>query len=269
VGFAVIRLLLHLAKACRLKARRLTLRTAADVLEGDTRAPVLFLRSFEAEQVPLKGARVPWFLRAFDPGSEYGTLEEMIAQSLTYIGPVVAFADPSRADTPIGAARWRLDHDEWQRFVEQQIQAAGLIVIGLGQTAGLRWEVNAVRRIPGALEKTIFVCPPDSAQSMDRLDGVADALGCDLGLVISPAGQTCVLMAAHAPVGCPTVFVASELTEMGYYVALRSCLVQLRAASGVETAASTAAEESPGTATPGSPAARTPRTTPYTSARPS
>ena len=267
IAFVLIRLLLRLARACRLKARRLTLRTAADVLEGDTRAPVLFLRSFEAEQVPLKGARVRWFLRAFDPGSEHGTLEEMIVQNLTYIGPVVAIADPSRAETPVGAARWRLDHDEWQRFVEQQITAAGLIVIGLAQSAGLRWEVEAVRRIPGARDKAIFVCPPESSQSADVLTRIADALGCDRNVLASRMGKGHALIGAHPSKEGPIVFAASELTEMAYYVALRACLVQLRAASGVATEASTTTGESPGTTIPGSPAARTPRTTPCTSAR--
>jgi hypothetical protein len=237
------------------------------VLEGDSRPPVLFLRSFEAEHVPLQGARVRWFLRAFDPGSEYGTLEEMIVQNLTYVGPIVAIADPSREETPVGAARWRLDHGEWQRFVEEQIKGAGLIVVGLARSAGLRWEVEALRRIPGAHDKAIFVVPPAASPGADRFAAVADALGCDREVLVSRLGSGHALMGAIPSRDAPTVFAASEVTEMAYYVALRACLAQLRLPSGFAIAASTATGESPGTTTPGSRGDRTPRTTPYTSAR--
>ena len=120
---------------------------------------MLFLQSFETEHVPLTGARLPWTLRGFDPGAEYGTLEEMIVLGMTYLGPVVAVADPSQPEAPVGAARWRLKDDEWQCFVEMQIARARFIVVGLAETSGLWWEIEALKRSPGALSKTIFVSP--------------------------------------------------------------------------------------------------------------
>ena len=117
VSFLIIRLMLIAARRCRMRARRLTVQSAADAVAADPRPPVLFLRSFEEEHIPLTAAKVPWFLRVIDPGSEYRTLEEMIVLNLTYVGPVVAVADPSR-ETPIGAARWRLRDDQWRRLVE-------------------------------------------------------------------------------------------------------------------------------------------------------
>jgi len=192
---------------------------------ADPRAPVLFLRSFEEEQIPLSAAKVPWFLRVFDPGSEYRTLEEMIVLNLTYVGPVVAVADPSRVEAPVGAARWRLRDDQWRRFVEEQIQAARLIVIGVAQTSGLRWEIEAVRRTPGALDKAIFVCPPGTSQNVDVLAGLGAALDCGDAPIGGPPGSQ-VLMARRSPDGPPHVYVSSALTELAYYVALRSCTLQ-------------------------------------------
>jgi len=250
LSFLLIRLLLALARRCRVKARRLALQTADEVVAGDPRAPVLFLRSFEEEQVPLQGARVPWFLRGFDPGSEHSTLEEMIVLNLTYVGPVVAVADPSRAVTPVGAARWRLDNDEWQRFVEQQIWNAGLIVIGLAETAGLRWEIEAVRRVPGALDKTIFVCPPRAGREAGPPASLAEALGCDDGALRSELRGAHALMAAGSSSGTPALFTASALSEMAYYVALRSSLLRLRGTIDSATAVSPATAGFPGTATP-------------------
>jgi hypothetical protein len=237
VSFVLIRLLLKAAAYCRTKARRLTLQTADRVAAGDPRPPVFFLRSFEEEQLPLRSARVPLLLRGFDPGSEYRSLEEMIVMNLTYLGPVVAMADPSRPDAPVGAARWRLAGEDWRGFVLQKIEAAGLIVIGLAHTRGLRWEIEAVRQLPGALAKTIFVCPPQFTRSPDMWSTLAAAMGCADATGVH-GEQVHVLMATRSADGSSTVFVASSLTEMAYYVALRACLVEQRRASGVETAVS-------------------------------
>jgi hypothetical protein len=63
----------------------------------------------------------------------------------------------------------------------------------------------------------------------------------DLATAIGASGRTGdgwerersdhVLAAALLPGGVPTVFVASELTEVAYYVALRSCIVSQRQAA--------------------------------------
>lgn len=171
----------------------------------------------------LTAAKVPWFLRVLDPGSEYRTLEEMILLNLTYVGPVVAVADPSR-DTPVGAARWRVRDDEWRQLVEEQIQAAALIVVGVAQTSGLRWEIETIRRTPGALDKTVFVCPPGASQNADVLAGLAAALGGDSLIGLRPEAH--VLMARHSREGQAHLYVASTLTEPAYYVALRSCTLR-------------------------------------------
>jgi hypothetical protein len=252
LSFLLIRLLLGVAQRCRNRARRLALETASEALAGDRRPPVLFLRSFEKGPVSLEGARVPWFLRGFDPGSEHGTLEEMIVLNLTYVGPVVAVADPSRAEAPVGAARWRLQDHDWQRFVGQQIRDAGLIVIALADTVGLRWEIEMVRQIPNAFDRTIFVCPPETAKDAARRPTLAGALGCADDALRSKVGGLFPLMATGSSTGRPTVFAASGLSEMAYYVALRSCLLELvgRESIGSGTGASPAGAAFRDTATP-------------------
>ncbi len=178
MSFGLIRLCLLGARRLRFAARKITVQSAADIVSADRRPPVLFLRSFKEEQVPLRGARMPWLLRAFDPGVEYRTLEEMIVHGLTYAGPVVAVADPSSRDSLVGAARWRLGEDDWQRFVESQIRNAGIAVIGVAATSGVRWELAALKASPGGLAKTIFVCPPGTTQDQALLAHLADVLGC-------------------------------------------------------------------------------------------
>jgi hypothetical protein len=224
-SFWLIRLMLIGARRLRLKARRIALQPADEVVAADPRPPVLFLRSFEEEQVPLTAARTPWLLRGFDPGSEYRTLEEMIVLNLTYVGPVVAVADPSRGELPVGAARWRVRDEEWQQFVESKIREAAVIVVGVSDTDGLRWEIEALRRTPGALAKTIFVCPPGMTRNRALMSDLAAVFGLAGGLG-SLDEQTHILAAAQVEHRAPTWFVASALSEVAYYVALRACLVR-------------------------------------------
>ena len=245
VSFMIIRLLLIAARRCRIRARRLALQTAADAVAANARAPVLFLRSLE-EHIPLTAAKVPWFLRVFDPGSEYKTLEEMIVLNLTYVGPVVAVADPARVEAPVGAARWRLRDDEWRHFVEEQIQAARLIVIGVAQTSGLRWEIEAVRRTPGALDKAIFICPPGTSQNLDVLAGLGAALDCGNAPIGGPPGSHVTHgEAISGGTAAGLRVVSADRTG----VLRRAAIVHASAASGVP-AAWTAAAGSRGTATP-------------------
>jgi hypothetical protein len=224
LSFALIRLTLKGGRRLRVRARRAAMQPAEKVVADDARPAVLFLRSFETEHVPLTGARLPWTLRGFDPGAEYGTLEEMIVLGMTYLGPVVAVADPSRADAPVGAARWHLGDDEWQRFVEMQIARARLIVVGLAETGGLWWEIEALKRSPGALDKTIFVSPPSATRDRDLLGRLAATMG----------GSTAAVPTDRHVVACalvgdsPGFFVTSELSEAAYYVALRTWLVRQR-----------------------------------------
>ncbi len=221
-SFWLIRLMLIGARKLRLRARRIALQSADEVVAADARPPVLFLRSFEEEQVPLTAARLPLLLRGFDPGTEYRTLEEMIVLNLTHVGPVVAVADPSRGEIPVGAARWRVKDEEWQQFVESKIRAAALIVIGVADTDGLRWEMQALKRM-GALSKTIFICPPDVTRNQALLSELALVLGLSGGL--GPVPGLAHVLAAHIAGTAPTWFVAPALSELAYYVALRACLV--------------------------------------------
>lgn len=205
------------------------MRPADKVVAEDARPAVLFLRSFETEQVPLRGARLPWTLRGFDPGAEYGTLEEMIVLGMTYLGPVVAVADPSTSDAPVGAARWHLSDDEWQRFVEMQIARARFIVVGLAETSGLWWEIEALRRSPGALDKTIFVSPPSATRDRDLIGRLAATIASSTHGDFAATLPRDRHIVACALVGdSPGFFVTSELSEAAYYVALRTWLVTQR-----------------------------------------
>src|SRR5262245_16814560 len=154
----------------------------------------------------------------------------MIVHGLSHLGPVVAVADPSRSDTRVGAARWRLQDQGWQAFVTSQIDRAHLIVVGVGKTPGLRWEIDALKQLPGALEKTVFVCPPSITRNSVLLQYLASVVGMNLGVIDS-------MLAAEPPVHVltmarltsgPLCFISEDLTELAFYVAIRSGIVKQR-----------------------------------------
>lgn len=234
-SFALIRLTLRGGRRLRVRARKAAMQPAETVVAEDARPAVLFLRSFETEQVPLAGARLPWTLRGFDPGAEYGTLEEMIVLGMTYLGPVVAVADPSQPVAPVGAARWRLSDDEWQRFVEMQIARARFIVVGLAETSGLWWEIEALKRSSGALDKTIFVSPPSATRNLALFERLAATIGQSTqdGEISKALPDDRHVVACALAGDSPHYFVTSELSEAAYYIALRTWLVTRRAQATV------------------------------------
>ena len=111
--------------------------------------------------------------------------------------------------------------------------------------------------------RTIFVCPPRSARSPEMIAALAGALGCSDDVLADRVEGSYALMAVCSADGAATVFVASTLTEMAYYVALRASILTQGIVSGFEIAALTTGGGFPGTAIPESQAVRKRRTTPY------
>ena len=124
---------------------------ADEALAADPRPRILFLRSFgDDEAFPLG----QWGRSNFDPLP----LEEAIAGVLGRFGPVYAIGRPKEFAPPLGAARKYVAED-WQGEVLRGIGESRHVVVVLGRSEGLVWELNQIVRL-GALGKTIFVLPP-------------------------------------------------------------------------------------------------------------
>jgi hypothetical protein len=175
---------LSAAERMRHVARCAGLRSAEDVLIEDQRAPVLFLRGFEDDQVSLKSATMAAYARVVDPGITQANLEDVLLAGLD-IGPVVAIGRPQDVVAPVGVAR-RYVHDEaWRDVVVSLMDRAVLIVVGVSESVGVAWELEQLRD-RGHLGKSVFVIPP--ARSRDhrllhrllvKLLPVRDAAGSD------------------------------------------------------------------------------------------
>ena len=134
--------------------------SATRLRQLDQRPPILYLRSFHDDALPLPSvvsARRP-FLELFVPrGSD--PFEEAVAWELAPYGPVVAVGRPGRSLASLGAARDHLADDEWQAGVIERMAAARAVVIAIGATRGLHWEIGAIVA-HHHLAKTIFLFPP-------------------------------------------------------------------------------------------------------------
>ncbi len=171
-------------------ARALGRARVRDVLNADPRPPVLYLRSFADDAVPLPiiaSARRPLFelfsVRGADP------FEECVAWELDSYGPVVSVGRPGGSLASLGAAREHLSNETWHDEIAERMRDAGSIVLAPGDTEGLAWELQAIVA-GGHLRKTIFVFPPlapaELARRWRHTGAVVRAAGAIVGALPAP-----------------------------------------------------------------------------------
>lgn len=122
------------------RSKRYFVLSAQDVLAEDTRPPVIYLRSFKDDRgssVNTMKNRFPLWrllhpfklwasgLNVFDTRTE----EEILAEVLHQIGPVVGIGRPGEKLPLLGAARVYVGDDHWQQTVHDFLSRAGLVVL--------------------------------------------------------------------------------------------------------------------------------------------
>lgn len=160
--------LMHFGQELMIIARRHAMRSLGQVLKADQRPPMLFLRSFEDDHMQLASRRKPmlWPLALRRLGAEE-SFEEALTIALTDVGPVVAIGRPGEQGAPVGAAREYVSNEDWQQRVEGLIAQAALIVVVIGDTKGLAWEVERLLT-PGVRDKVLFAVPPVTDGEAER-----------------------------------------------------------------------------------------------------
>ena len=121
------------------KSKRLDSPTVEQALKNDPRSPVLYLRSFQADAKDEKRRWLNLIFRSKDgvPLSK----EERLTELMTKIGPVIAIGRPGEKLPQLGAARVYISGDQWQESVKMYMNQCKLIVLRIGKTSGLRWEL--------------------------------------------------------------------------------------------------------------------------------
>ena len=156
------------------RSRQHEARTAAQAMADDPRPPVLYLRSFQDDGRMLisdeGGVVAQKLFGALTPTSA----EEELAGTLERAGPVVAIGKPGEPLPELGAARLYVGHDVWQAEVNALMRQAALVVVRVGASPGVLWEINqALEHLPR--ERLVLVLlgsAPLAPQIAERLAGV-------------------------------------------------------------------------------------------------
>jgi hypothetical protein len=106
---------------------------AFTTLREDSRAPVFYLRNFRRD-----------VLRFAKPSSKERvvSVEEELCCALQAIGPVIAIGRPGDKLAFRGAARFYVSDAQWQEAALRVMKESALVVLFVGESASLGWEVR-------------------------------------------------------------------------------------------------------------------------------
>ncbi len=122
---------------------------AEEAMARDSRPPVLYLRSFRDDGTAvLDDGGAAWIGRLIGAIGPQ-TPEQELSEILGALGPLVAIGKPGEPLPELGAARLYVPHDQWQRKVIELMHQASLVVVRVGSSAGVLWEIEtALAEIP-------------------------------------------------------------------------------------------------------------------------
>lgn len=154
---------LPLSLLCFYLGKRSRLATAGAIRETDPRPPVLYLRAFSYEGqmfVILPGREASKYTSNL--GSKYGaTLEQYFSGAIrASIGPFVALGNPFDYLPPEGAARMYEPDLGWQESFLKLARESACIIIQVGASANLEWELKTLK-LEGLLQKVFIFSRPD------------------------------------------------------------------------------------------------------------
>lgn len=199
-------------------ARRRWQVSGDEIRKRDQRQPVLILRSFNDDSIKLEKPK--WQRSRTEIAY---TFEEMIALQMRVRGPVIAIGAPGEVLPKIGAARSYYTDDTWQEQAEQMVYDASHIVMFIGTTEGLGWEIRRIAT-KGMLHKLILVFPPVSeGQANMRWEAIAEQLGeRRLREQLKFVVQTDLMMVAFEPEGNPFLLNCAERDPQAYRITLEA-----------------------------------------------
>lgn len=194
------------------RASRLLLPAARAVRSRDRRRPILLLRSFEDDTV-LVGLQ-----KTSAEERHIIRFEVLIADNLTRYGPPIAIAQPKYLATP-GAAKEHLPEDAWRQRVLEWMRDALAIVIVVGATPGVLWEIEQVVK-NNYVDKTILLIPPGGIGRSEWQGIVRIFRGTQWHAQMASAEIDRALAAISLSTGDFVVFTSQARLEIDYSLAL-------------------------------------------------
>lgn len=117
---------------------------ADEAMARDPRSPVLYLRSFKDDGAAVLEPGAQKIMQRVMSVIEPPSPEQEIADILGHLGPVVAIGKPGEPLPRLGAARLYVAHDRWQAKVDELMANAALVVVRIGDSPGVLWEIERV-----------------------------------------------------------------------------------------------------------------------------
>jgi hypothetical protein len=135
---------------------------APDAPTGDSRPPILLLRSFSDDHAAVANADLMLRYEWIFGGKSIRSFEEALVAKLGAYGPVIALGRPGEKLPPLGATRQWVADDRWQARVEELLRDCRLVVMVVGEIqeeSSLAWEFGRILSLKEP-EKVIIVVPP-------------------------------------------------------------------------------------------------------------
>lgn len=160
--------------------------SAEEAMAADPRPPVLYLRSFKDDGSAILDDGGSKLMRRMFAALAPQTPEQELADLLRHVGPVVAIGKPGEPLPELGAARLYVTNDQWQHAVTDLMKQAALVVVRIGSSAGVLWEIeHALSLIPR--ERLVLALMSGSEVAPELAAGLASTLKFDLHAALPEA----------------------------------------------------------------------------------
>ncbi len=192
----------------------------------DSRRPILFLRSFEDDQLRF---RRPWWnvvSQLIGLWSFRRNADEMFIDEIAQYGPVVALGMPGEKGVPFGASRYYANHEDWQQIVAETAEQAQAIILVAGNTEGVRWEYDLIAE-RGLLDKTLLLFAPGANDEETISTALSKLLREEPDVSPDSSRSTIALLASKDG---PTILQAEKPLDAAYLASIRAHFQQARPA---------------------------------------
>jgi hypothetical protein len=155
-----------LGRTLAMSGRKLQAARTAAVRSLDARPPVLYLRSFADDEGVADANVVDGFI-------QLSTEEEQFAKVFDRIGPFTAIGNPREGLPTLGASRFYVGDADWQVRVEELLRSAALVVLRIGGSEGLLWELQ--HAVAAVTPRRLLLLIPGQRRHYDAIRRVCDA----------------------------------------------------------------------------------------------
>ena len=130
-----------------------------EVLEKDQLPPILYLRSFQADRHANSKAKKIRLDSLDNLLTARHSNEQEVGNLMKKVGPMIAIGKPGEHLATLGAARLYVSDDHWKEVVESLIGISTIVILKLGKTEGLHWELT---HLFGQKIKEVVLLLPES-----------------------------------------------------------------------------------------------------------